>query len=101
MLDYRFHPEAYQEMLGEKTYIQNDDPVQAALFGKAFHKALEWARCEPLIAGCFEKDYRKIKVGKFRVSLIFRVRGDEIQILAVAHHSRRPGYWKERAKENW
>ena len=100
MLNYLFHPEAYQEMLGEKSYIKDDDPAQATLFGIAFDEALQWARSEPLIARCFEKEYRKIKVGKFRVDIVFRIKGDEIQILAVAHHSRRPGYWKERAR-NW
>ncbi len=100
MLDFSFHPEAYREMLGERAYIKGDDSAEAMLFGVAFDDALQWARSEPLIAPIFEKEYRKIKVGKFRVSLVFRINGDEIQILAVAHHSRRPGYWKVRA-EGW
>ncbi|MEO8436328.1 MAG: type II toxin-antitoxin system RelE/ParE family toxin [Pyrinomonadaceae bacterium] len=29
-------------------------------------------------------------------SLIYMVSGDEIRILAVAHHNRRPGYWRGR-----
>ena len=33
----------------------------------------------------------------FPYSVIYRERGDEIVILAVAHHRRRPGYWKTRA----
>ncbi len=34
---------------------------------------------------------------KFRLlSLIYAVLGDEILIVALAHHSRRPGYWKDR-----
>jgi hypothetical protein len=44
-------------------------------------------------------DFRKVKVGKFRYSLVFRIRGDEVQILAMAHMSRKPGYWKDRAKD--
>lgn len=66
------------------------------MFEVAFNEALLWARTEPLLFRCFEKEYRKVKVGKFRVSIIFRIGGDEVQILAVAHHSRRVGYWKNR-----
>ena len=32
----------------------------------------------------------------FPYSVIYIVAGDEIQVLAVAHHSRRPGYWLKR-----
>jgi plasmid stabilization system protein ParE len=40
---------------------------------------------------------RRFLVRGFRYLLIYRERGAEgIQILAVAHASRRPGYWKTR-----
>jgi len=97
MLDYRFHPKAESELLEAGAYIKSDDPKEGDLFKQAFAQALEWACSEPLIFRCFEDDFRKVKVGKFRYSLIFRVRGDEIQILGIAHMSRRPGYWKKRA----
>jgi hypothetical protein len=31
-------------------------------------------------------------------SLFFKVNTDEVVILAVAHHSRRPGYWIDRMR---
>lgn len=100
MLDFRFHPEARQELLEAAQYIANDDPRESELFNQAFEQSLDWARSQPLIFRCFESDFRKIKVGKFVYSLVFRVSGDEIQILAIAHMSRKPGYWKDRVK-NW
>lgn len=96
MLNYRFHPEALEEMLGAKSYIKSDDPVEGGLFEIAFSEALKWSKSEPLLFRCFEKDYRKVNVGKFRHSLVFRIRRDEIQILAVAHHSKKPSYWNNR-----
>jgi toxin ParE1/3/4 len=33
---------------------------------------------------------------RFPYSLIYTVCGEEIRIWAVAHHNRRPGYWRER-----
>jgi hypothetical protein len=34
---------------------------------------------------------------RFPYSLIYAALVDEIRILAVAHHSRRPGYWRDRS----
>ena len=100
MLRSRFHPAAEEELLEAGRYIKADDVVQGKMFEKAFEEALDWACSEALIFRCFERDFRKLKVGKFRYLLIFRIRGDEVQVLAVAHTSRKPGYWKERAR-NW
>ena len=99
MFRSRFHPAAEEELLAAGKRIKEDDPKEAHLFERAFAEALDWAQSEPLVFRCFESDFRKIKVGKFRYLLIFRLRGDEVQVLAVAHTSRRPGYWKSRAKK--
>lgn len=99
MLGYRFHPAARKELLEAGGFILQDDPVQGAAFKAASAAAMHLIRSEPLIFRCFEDDFRKVRVGKFRYSMIFRIRKDEVQILAVAHMSRRPGYWKIRATD--
>ncbi len=100
MLSFRLHPEADVEAIEAVKYIKKDAPREAALFKGALLSALDWARSQPLIFRCFEDDFRKVKVGKIRYSLIFRIRGDQVQVLAVAHMSRKPCYWKDRA-EKW
>ena len=39
---------------------------------------------------------RMLPLHKFPYSLIYRLQGDAIRIIAVAHHSRRPTYWAGR-----
>lgn len=40
---------------------------------------------------------RKVRVDRFPYSIIFRLLDkDTVQVLAVAHGSREPGYWKNR-----
>ncbi|MBI3775205.1 MAG: hypothetical protein HY273_06575 [Gammaproteobacteria bacterium] len=39
---------------------------------------------------------RRYVMQRFPYSLIYTVSSEEIRILAVAHHSRRPGYWQGR-----
>lgn len=36
---------------------------------------------------------RMLTLHDFPYSVIYRIQGDEIRVIAVAHHSRRPGYW--------
>jgi toxin ParE1/3/4 len=40
---------------------------------------------------------RLMPLRRFPFSLLYRIEGDEVRISAVAHHSRRPGYWRGRA----
>ena len=44
-------------------------------------------------------DYRWVKVGRFRYLLYYRqLAPDLLQVYAVAHSSRRPGYWLRRTR---
>ena len=96
MLPFKLHPEASAEGIDAAAYLKEKDASEAVIFKEALRQALDWACRQPLIFRCFDGDFRKVKVGKFRYSLVFRIRGDEVQVLAIAHMSRRPGYWKER-----
>lgn len=40
---------------------------------------------------------RRIVFPRFPFDLVFRVRNQTIQIVAVAHHRRRPSYWLDRS----
>jgi plasmid stabilization system protein ParE len=47
----------------------------------------------PVVAG----KYRRVRVEKFPHSLVFYERAElDVRIVAVAHPSRRPGYWQQR-----
>jgi toxin ParE1/3/4 len=52
----------------------------------------EFPEASPLVCG----RVRKRPIAKFPYSLIYSVRPDVIRILAVAHHKRRPFYWRGR-----
>lgn len=43
-------------------------------------------------------ELRRVFVKRFPFSVVFMERGDELWILAFAHHRRRPGYWRDRLK---
>ncbi|MBI3694311.1 MAG: type II toxin-antitoxin system RelE/ParE family toxin [Acidobacteria bacterium] len=41
---------------------------------------------------------RRYILRRFPFSIVYRLRGAETEVVAVAHHGRRPGYWKGRIR---
>ena len=98
MFALRLHPEADAEAINDAAWIQADDPREGVLFVEALTKALNRARQNPENYRKFDGEYRKVKVGKFRYSVIYRFHSEEVQVIAVMHHRKKPGYWRSRAR---
>ena len=43
-----------------------------------------------------ERPYRKAAMRRFPFTVFYTVEDDYVQVVAVAHQKRRPGYWTER-----
>jgi toxin ParE1/3/4 len=41
-----------------------------------------------------ERGTRRLTLRRFPYAFVYRVRGDEIEVVAFAHHARKPGYWR-------
>jgi plasmid stabilization system protein ParE len=50
----------------------------------------------PEIGSPITKRVRKFRVRKFKHKVIYIFDGEEIIIIAVAHHKKRPRYWRHR-----
>jgi plasmid stabilization system protein ParE len=44
--------------------------------------------------------YRRLLLPRFPFGIIFRLDGSDIVVVAVAHNSRRPGYWRGRIRDD-
>jgi plasmid stabilization system protein ParE len=64
-------------------------------FFEAVIQAIELVRTRPEV-GTPAGRTRSWLLTRFPYRLIYRVRDDDIYIVAIAHTSRRPGYWKNR-----
>ena len=68
--------------------------------GKSFLDAAQEAhsriRSNPEMYPWYEKGIRSYRLLPFPYRLLYRDLRDRIQIVAVVHLSRRPGYWKDR-----
>jgi plasmid stabilization system protein ParE len=93
----RYHEAAKAELLDEVGYLE----LRAKGLGQRFLSEVK--RAEGFIAEYTESGQeirpgiRKTMVRKFRHSLIYANESNGLLILAVAHHSRRAGYWVNRS----
>ena len=91
------HPEAAHETAEAALFYKRRDPDVSRRFRTEVYAAIERARSQPLVYRVFEDDLRKVKVERFPYAVIFLLTGNNVlQVLAVAHGSREPGYWRHR-----
>lgn len=53
----------------------------------------------PLIGASLTLRVRKLRVRRFQHNLIYGIVGESVVIIAIAHHKRRPQYWRSRMKD--
>jgi len=91
---HRLADKDYDEAL--KHYSERS-PDTAQRFKEAVDAAVHRISQAPDSLPPMSGPYRWVRVQRFRYILVFRPRGpNEIVVVAVAHTSRRPGYWRRR-----
>ena len=94
--EIRFHPLALSEAETARAWYAERNPHVADLFVAEIERAVErisqFPEGSPRIRGAA----RRFVFPKFPFSFIFRVESKFIEIIAVAHHRRRPGFWSSR-----
>ena len=61
-----------------------------------FERTANFVLANPLLGAVFHGTRRRYILRRFPYSIIYQVAADELRILAIAHHRRRPGYWAHR-----
>lgn len=91
-----FHPEAVAEARAAYAWYAQRDPRAAAAFGAELDRAIRRALESPGTWPAFQSGTRRCLLERFPFFVVYRELGDRLEILAVAHGRRRPGYWRER-----
>ncbi|MDB5926141.1 MAG: plasmid stabilization protein [Betaproteobacteria bacterium] len=92
-----FHPEAEQEFLEAVLRYEAEVPSLGERFDAELHAATAVLLQYPEIGAPLESDFRKPVLERFPYSLIYSRTPDTIDVLAVAHDRRPPGYWQGRS----
>ena len=68
----------------------------AARLRRRFEQAGQLLLREPELGAVLSDQTRKFPLRQFPYTLVYRVQGEMITVIAVAHQSREPGYWAKR-----
>ncbi len=90
------HQDAESEILGVLDWYAERSALAARAFVQELTSMVVLASSSPEIWPKQFKDIRRIVFPRFPFDLVFRDKGEAIEIVVVAHHRRRPFYWKER-----
>ena len=90
------HSDAEAEILGALEWYSERSALAARAFVQELTSMIVLASRAPEIWPMHFRDARRIVFPRYPFDLIFRVKGEVIEIVAVAHHRRRPGYWRDR-----
>jgi plasmid stabilization system protein ParE len=93
------HPEALAEAEAAVTWYAERSSRAPAAFIEEIDSAVKSILNAPKRWPIFELDCRRVPLVRFPFSLVYREKSSDIvQIVAVAHGRRRPGYWRVRSR---
>ena len=93
---YEFHPEALEEYNEAGYHYFRKEPGLDLRFIVSVENAIQSILEDPLRYRRFDEDVRRCLTRIFPYAVLYTIEEDFILIIAVAHFSREPGYWKHR-----
>ena len=96
-MKYSLHPDAESDLReAAEYYRERAGAVLSQSLLAEFERALERLMQRPLLGAPWLYGKRRLSMRHFPYAIVYVIAGEEIRVLAVAHHSRRPGYWRQR-----
>jgi len=96
MIGYRFLPLAEQEMSEAAAFYEAKTSGLGRNFLDDVQQAIDRLRTHPQSGVEVADRLRSTLLHRFPFSLIYAVEPDGLLIISLAHHRRRPGYWRSR-----
>ncbi len=91
-----FHPEAVAEARAARAWYAERSPLAAAAFMAELDHAIAQISKAPSRWPQFFEGSRRYVMRRFPFFVVYRESNGGLQILAVSHGRRRPGYWRTR-----
>lgn len=90
------HPEAVAEAQAAYRWYLERNQIAATAFLAELDRAVELISEGPMRWPAHLHGTRRFLLRRFPFAIVYREVSETIQIVAVAHGRRKPGYWKER-----
>ena len=95
-MTFSFHPGAQREVDDAIRYYERCRPGLGYEFADEVYAAIHRVMRYPEAWGELSPNTRRCLVTRFPYGVVYQAKPGTIRIIAVAHLSRRPGYWRER-----
>jgi len=97
----RIHVAAAEEAAEAAAWYEKERPGLGSEFSQAIEAALDFLEEDivPLTSmpgSMAAKGVKRLLLRRFPYAVVVQERGAEMLVLAIAHHARRPGYWRGR-----
>jgi plasmid stabilization system protein ParE len=89
----RLHPLAEQEALAAFRWYEERNALVARILVIEFEAAMDHIAESPGRWPRISGRYRRFVLGRFPFSIVYMLRDGCVEVIALAHHRRRPGYW--------
>jgi toxin ParE1/3/4 len=99
MKPLEYHPESKVESRRAIDWYWSRSQLAALDFADELKATLAQMRKTPQACPPYLHGTRRILLDRFPFFVVFRERLNDIQIIAIAHAKRRPGYWTKRLKQ--
>lgn len=97
----RILDEASEEAIEAAVWYEQQRPGLGREFGVALNAALDLLEEDivpltNLTGSVGARGVQRLAMGRFPYDIVVRVAGNEVVVIAIAHQSRQPGFWRRR-----
>lgn len=96
-MEVSFHPAARRELLKHGKWYNERSPAAAAGFEQVIDHAISRIVEAPERYPVTRRGRRRFVILEYPFDVIYRILDGTVQIMAIAHHKRRRGYWAYRS----
>jgi plasmid stabilization system protein ParE len=90
------HPLAADEAEAAERWYRERNETAAGRFRRELDSAVDRIAERPDAGAPYLGNSRRILLRRFPFFIVYRLRQTGIEVIAVAHARRRPGYWRQR-----
>jgi toxin ParE1/3/4 len=98
-MKYEFHPEAEQELYEAASRYESEVSELGFRFADEVERVILLLLDHPELGSRLDDELHHFVLRRFPFSVVYAVESDVVYIVAVAHGSREPGYWRPRVQD--
>lgn len=101
MLRLELHPAAAEEVEEAHGWYQREASIKiAGAFIDELDRAFDAIREMPNTWPSYLQGMRRFVLRRFPFTVVYRIDGDTVRVIAVAHQRRKPAYWRTRLRHS-